>query len=72
MTGLIITTMLLYAITIRDPIGGTKKREYFTNCRKAHEKQWKLNKKFGAMDDVQEVDFILTKKGVCELLNKIA
>lgn len=63
--------MTVYKVTKRDPISKTKSFQYFTGISKAVSIQRKYNKITGVEDDVEEINFNLTKKDVCALLNKL-
>lgn len=63
--------MKLYRVTKRDPISKTKSYQYFTAVGEAVVVQRGHNRMIGRDDDVSEVDFELSKKGICKLLNEL-
>lgn len=64
-------TYKLYRVFVPDPIGRTISYVYFTSVSRANSTQIKLDRKFGTSNAIEEIHFSPSKKGICELLNKL-
>lgn len=64
-------THTLYRVPIRDMISRTHTYRYFTSIKSAHAESILQEKRTGIWDDMEEIEFDFTKKGICRLLNEI-